>query len=59
MKRDHKASVQDWRSTNHALRQVTVRGNNPVWPWLKWPVIALVVGIAVNQGYIYFQGVVG
>lgn len=59
MKRDHKAYVQEWRSTNHAPRTVPVRETNPVLPWLKLVGFALVLGIAVHQGYIYFQGVVG
>lgn len=59
MKRDHKVSAQDWRSKNHAHRPVAVREANPVWPWMKCGGISLVVGIAMHQGYIYFQGVVG
>lgn len=57
--RDHKASEQDWRATNHASRLVRNKVSRPVLPWIKTIALVVAIGIAAHQAYTYFQGVVG
>lgn len=58
MKRDHKASEQDWRSnpSHNTRRDYPARRAIKVTTVLKWGFILLVIGVAGWEAWLKFGG---